>query len=282
MHILRRVAVGLFIAAIPVFLIATSVRWVINAPILYSYGFDRYDIPSRTGIERPELISAGRQIRDYFSNGEEYLVVSAVRYGLEVPSLYNSREVLHMKDVKGLVRGVYRAQEVTGVYLLAFAALGLWLGRRPFLPRLGLCATAGGALTLGLVALAGLASAVGFSQVFLLFHQISFTNDLWQLDPRTDVLLMMFPQGFFFDATMWIAGSTILGAVVLVAVSAVLLGRDRLGAAFVAARRWADRGGTLAAAEGADEVAYPGLLSVHEQVGPEEAGREPDDCRDAE
>ena len=137
MHILRRIAVGLFIAAVPVFLIATSVRWVINAPILYSYGFDRYDIPSRTGIERPELISAGRQIRDYFGNGEEYLVVSAVRYGVEVPSLYNSREVLHMKDVKGLVRGVYRAQEVTGVYLLAFAAVGLWLGRRAFLPAAG-------------------------------------------------------------------------------------------------------------------------------------------------
>ena len=239
MHILRRIAVGLFIAAIPVFLIATSVRWVINAPILYSYGFDRYDIPSRTGIERPDLISAGRQIRDYFNNGEEYLVVSAVRYGVEAPSLYNSREVLHMKDVKLLVRGVYRAQEVTGVYLLAFAAVGLWLRRRAFLPRLGLYAAAGGALTIGLVALAELASVVGFSQVFLLFHQISFTNDLWQLDPRTDVLLMMFPQGFFLDATMWIAGSTILGAVVLVAVSAILMGRERLRSAFGAARRLA-------------------------------------------
>ena len=50
-----------------------------------------------------------------------------------------------MKDVKGLVRGVYRAQEVTGVYLLAFAAVGLWLGRRAFLPRLGIYAAAGGA-----------------------------------------------------------------------------------------------------------------------------------------
>ena len=231
MHILRHIAVGLFIAAVPVFLIATSVRWVINAPILYSYGFDRYGIPDRTGIERPELISVGRQIRDYFNDGEEYLVVSAVRYGVEVPSLYNSREVLHMKDVKGLVRGVYRAQEVTGVYLLAFTAVGLWLGRRAFLPRLGLYGAAGGVLTIGLVALAGIASVVGFGYVFLLFHQISFTNDLWVLDPRTDVLLMMFPQGFFFDATMWIAGSTILGALVVMAVSAALMGKERIRAA---------------------------------------------------
>ena len=222
---------GLFIAAVPIFLIATSVRWVINAPILYSYGFDRYGIPDRTGIERSELISVGRQIRDYFNDREKYLVVSAVRYGVEVPRLYNSREVLHMKDVKGLVRGVYRAQEVTGVYLLAFTAVGLWLGRRAFLPRLGLYGAAGGALTIGLVALAGIASVIGFGYVFLLFHQISFTNDLWILDPRTDVLLMMFPQGFFFDATMWIAGSTIVGALAVMAISAALMGRGRIRAA---------------------------------------------------
>ena len=164
---------------------------------------------------------------------------------MEVPSLYNSREVLHMKDVKLLVRGVYRAQEVTGAYLLAFAAAGLWLGRRAFLPRLGLYAAAGGILTLGLVALAGLASAVGFSQVFLLFHQISFTNDLWQLDPRTDVLLMMFPQGFFLDATMWIAGSTILGAVALMAVSAVLIGQGASAIGVWGGPQAGDQGGGL-------------------------------------
>ena len=50
---------------------------------------------------------------------------------------------------------------------------------------------------------------------------------------------MMFPQGFFLDATMWIAGSTILGAVALMAVSTVLMGRERLSALSATARRWA-------------------------------------------
>ena len=40
---------------------------------------------------------------------------------------------------------------------------------------------------------------------FRYFHLISFTNDLWILDPRRDYLIMMFPQGFFFDSTMFIA-----------------------------------------------------------------------------
>ncbi len=236
MKTLRRIAVGLSIAAIPIFLIATSVRLVVNAPVLYSYGFDRYDVPGRTGIERGELLRAGRQIREYFNDGEEYLTVSVMRFGVEVPSLYSRRETLHMKDVKALVRGVYRAQEATGLYLLAFTLVGLWLGRRPFLSLLGRCGTAGGILTVSLVALAGLASVIGFDSVFLLFHQISFTNDLWLLDPRTDMLLMMFPQGFFFDATMWVAASTILGALVLV-VGSVLLMEGGPGSALMTARR---------------------------------------------
>ena len=236
---LRRIADVLFIAAVPIFLITTNVRWVINAPVLYSFGFDRYDIPERTGIERDELISAGSQIRDYFNNGEEYLTVSVVRFGTHVPSLYNSRETLHMKDVKFLVRVVYRGQEVTGAYLLAFVAVGIWFGRRQFLRQLGYYGALGGTVTVALVALAGLASVVGFDQVFLAFHEISFTNDLWRLDARTDVLLKMFPQGFFFDATMWVAGSTILEALVLVAASAALMGKERRRSAFDAARRLA-------------------------------------------
>ena len=216
-------AIALFVAAVPVFLIATNVRWVINAPVLYSYGFDRYEIPDRTGIRRSELLSAARQIRDYFSNTDEFIAVSVVRSGVHVENLYNSREVLHMKDVKGLVRGVYRIQEATGAYLAAFAVVGLAFWRRGFLPRLARYAALGGGVTLGLVALVGLASLAGFDRLFTAFHVVSFSNDLWLLDPSKDFLIAMFPEAFFFDATLWIAGSTVVEALLLVAVPLALL-----------------------------------------------------------
>ena len=212
----------LFVAAVPAFLIASNVRWVINAPILYSYGFDKYEIVDRTGIERDQLLSAGQQIRDYFNNGEEFLSVSVVQRGI-VQNLYNSREVLHMRDVKGLVKGVYLVQELTAAYLVGFAVVGLLIWRRRFLSSLGRYAALGGAVTLGLVVLVGLASLVGFDRLFLAFHVVSFSNDLWQLDPRTDYLLAMFPEGFFFDATLWITGLTVGEALLLTAVPLALL-----------------------------------------------------------
>ena len=221
-RLLRLAAAGLFVAAVPLFLIATNVRWVINAPLLYSYGFDRHGSVERTGIERGELLSAARQIRDYFNNDDEFITVSVIVGYSRVGSLFRTREVLHMRDVKGLVRGVYRVQELTAAYLAAFVVIGLIVRRRNFLPDLAKLLVIGGGVTLALVALAGLGALVGFDRLFLAFHLVSFANDLWQLDPRTDYLIAMFPQGFFFDATMWVAGSTIVEAAALVAIGIAL------------------------------------------------------------
>ena len=122
-----------------------------------------------------------------------------------------------MRDVKALVQKSYLAQIATAVYLVAFAAVGLYVARRQFLGPLARYAALGGGFTIGLVVLVGLVAMVGFDRVFLAFHLLSFSNDLWQLDPRTDYLIAMFPQAFFFDATMLIALSTIGGAVLLTA-----------------------------------------------------------------
>jgi uncharacterized membrane protein len=44
---------------------------------------------------------------------------------------------------------------------------------------------------------------------------MSFSNDLWLLDPSKDYLIMMFPQGFFFDAAVFIIATIIIEALVL-------------------------------------------------------------------
>ncbi len=214
MRYLKSAAVAAFVVAVPLFLISTNVRWVINAPVLYSYGFEKYDIPYWTGIERQELISAGRQIRDYFNNDAELLDLRVEVAGV-TRSIYNDREVAHMQDVKGLVQGVYRVQELIAAYILVFIAVGFWSAGRRFLFTLGRYAGIGGASTVALMLVVGLGSLVEFDRLFLAFHIVSFSNDLWQLDPSRDYLIAMFPEGFFFDATMLVGLSTVAEAVLM-------------------------------------------------------------------
>ena len=237
--LLRPVAIAIFIGLVPVFLITANVRLVINLPALYSYGYDRYEdeITRYMNIERDDYIDGGRQIRDYFNNDAEELDVRVVVGGI-LRSIYSEREVLHMSDVKDLVRGVYRLGELSALYLFAFAVAGMFFEPwRRSLRRTAWHMAMGGAVTLGLVVLVGLGALAGFERLFLAFHEVSFSNDLWQLNPRTDYLIAMFPEGFFFDAT-------ILIAVLVIVQSTVLVAPRWVGAAW---RRWRDAGSTTTA-----------------------------------
>ena len=215
---IRRVLAVLAVVSVPLFLIAASVTWAINDPGLYRRGFEKYSISVYSGITEEDLIRVGAELRRYFNSPDEPLRVVVPIYGME-RELYSQREVHHMRDVKGLVRGVYWVAATTLVFLLVIKGGGYYLWRWSFARQMARLGLYGGLLTLALVLAVGLFALVGFDSLFLLFHRISFTNDLWQLDPRTDYLLIMFPQGFWFDATMRIALTTIAGAAFLVAVS---------------------------------------------------------------
>ncbi|MBQ43997.1 MAG: TIGR01906 family membrane protein [Gemmatimonadetes bacterium] len=204
----------LFVFAVPLFLVTASVAWAFNDPGVYNRGFQKYRISLTSGITEEDLRQVGGEIRHYFNSTDEPLLVNTQVYG-EERELFNQREVQHMRDVKRLVWWVYAAAIVSGIYLLAATAWGVAVYRRGFLDVLAQRVIRGVALMVVLVVVVGAFAMTGFDALFLRFHRVAFTNDLWQLDPRTDYLLIIFPQGFWFDATMRVAALTVAGAVAL-------------------------------------------------------------------
>lgn len=204
-----RLLVAAFAAALPVLLIAGSVRVISTTATLYDYGWWRYDISGRTGLPADQLDRVSLQFRDYFTNDAELLDLEVVAGG-RTETLLTEREVRHMRDVKVLIRNVFLAEwiaaaVVIGSILLGFAWLKSWFWRAL---RAGTRYSAYG--TLAAVAVIAVAAIVDFDGAFTLFHRISFRNDLWQLNPYEDYLLLLFPESFFFDATMAIAIMTTL------------------------------------------------------------------------
>ena len=229
-HRLRWVPAALFIIAVPVFLVTGSLTWAFNNIGLYERGFEKYRITLASGISREDLRQVALDLRSYFNSGEEPLSVRARIFGLE-QELFNEKEVHHMRDVKRLLWGVYVVFGLSAACLAALIATGLVRKRRVYLLPLARMSIWGGGLTVGLLVLFGIVASVGFDALFLLFHQISFANDFWQLDPRTDYLVLLFPQGFWFDATMWVAIRAMTGALILAAA----------GGGYLAWRRWGER-----------------------------------------
>ena len=224
---LRWLPAALFIIAVPVFLVTGSITWAFNNIGLYEGGFEKYRIARASGISTEDLRQVALDLRAYFNSGDEPLAVRTRIYGSQ-RDLFKEKEVAHMHDVKRLLWGVYGAVLVSAVCMVAVAATGFARQRRAFLPTMARRTLWGGGLTVGLLVAFGLVATVGFDALFLLFHRVSFANDFWQLDPRTDYLVLLFPQSFWFDATMWAALRALAGGALLAAA----------GAGYLAWRRW--------------------------------------------
>ncbi len=221
---LWRVAGALAIFALPVFLLTFNVRLVATTAPLYTYGFSTYDIPSITSISMEELEAAAAQTRAYFQNNDDELRVVVKRFGKPF-DLYNEREVAHMRDVKELFQRVHVIEDWSGGYLLALLGIGLWLRRGAYVVVWLRAMFEGALFTGGLVLLAGVGALIAFRQLFLLFHLLSFSNDLWQLNPARDFLIMMYPAAFFRDAVLAVGALALLEAALVSGLAALIIGR---------------------------------------------------------
>jgi len=114
------------------------------------------------------------------------------------PAVLNEREQQHMLDVRKLV---LLAQQVSKVLMTIAAGLAVviaWTGAQEKRRGMPLGTLAGVAIIAAFVGLtAVMINARGFEALFIRFHEMFFTNDLWLLNPQTDILIRMMPQLLF-------------------------------------------------------------------------------------
>jgi len=214
MRILGIIAKWVFMLCLPLLLFTASLGWAINSLWLYSYGFEKYGISQATGLEDSELEKAAAGLVSYFNSDEEYISLTVIKDG-EPFELFNYREIIHLKDVKGLIWLDYRVLLGTLAYVLAYAGVCLFWRKPAYWRHLARGVVGGSCITLGLMLALGLGSLFGFNQIFWQFHVISFTsNDFWLLDPTKDYLKMLFADGYFYDVvlfcTLGVAGAAVI------------------------------------------------------------------------
>jgi len=195
----------LFMLCLPILLVSATIGWAVNSPWLYKYGFQKYDVSQTTDLAEAELETAAAGLISYFNSDDEDITLTVVKNG-EPFELFNEQEIAHLRDVKDLIGLDYRVLVVTLIYALGYTGVSL-LWRRNW-RRLARGVVGGSGITLALMLALGLGILLGFDQLFWQFHVISFANELWQLDPAKDYLIMLFPRGFWYDAAMFCAGAT--------------------------------------------------------------------------
>ena len=200
-----------YIILLPIFFISVNVIYITNSDWLYSYGWNRNQIENSTGLSIDQLNSGSDQIKSYFNNVEEYLNLIIIEDGIKY-SLYNEKEILHMKDVKHLIKLTQNTIIFSGLFILAYYLVTIFTAKslRKSIEQIRRSSKISAYSTVGFLAFAGLLASINFTWLFRQFHFISFSNDLWQLNPNTDYLIAMFPQRFFLETTIFIGVLTII------------------------------------------------------------------------
>ncbi|GFP18763.1 hypothetical protein HKBW3S03_00268 [Candidatus Hakubella thermalkaliphila] len=212
-YVMRTLQAGLgiiFVLCLPILLLTSGIRVAVNEIRLYEYGFDKYEISLLRPVDRAELAEIARELIVYF-NSEDELIGDRLRQVFPT-----RREIIHLWEVKRLIQLSYRVQEIALVYTFAYLALGFACLRKAFLPKLAKAVLGGSVTTIVLPLILGGLALFAFNWFWWKFHVISFPgSDYWILDPEKHNLLRMFPQGFWFDATMLVTGGVAVAALMM-------------------------------------------------------------------
>lgn len=188
-------------------------------PGYYEQEYTKYAVTEDVHMTMDDLLDVTHEMMSYLRGDREDLHVMTVVDG-QPREFFNAREIAHMEDVRGLFIGGLHLR--TGCLILAALAVILLAVTkaklRSFLPSV---LWKGSVLFFLAAAVIGGIIASDFSRCFIVFHHIFFDNDLWILDPSTDLLINIVPEPFFADTALYIG--LIFGGISLIFIAACLI-----------------------------------------------------------
>ncbi|MGI5901508.1 MAG: TIGR01906 family membrane protein [Desulfitobacteriia bacterium] len=187
---------GGFLLLIVIFL--TSVNHSVFRLDFYRTEYIKMQSSAKVGISEQELMSSTEKLLAYIKGDLEDLRFKAVVKGTERQFL-SEREIAHMVDVRDLYRQAMMVRNGGIALLIILFITTLWLAGKKFWRFWARGYLGAFVLCLGLAAILFWGMKSDFTTFWTNFHLLFFTNDLWRLDPATDVLIQMFPEQFFYN-----------------------------------------------------------------------------------
>ena len=187
----------------------------------YEKAYEKYEVLDELEMDMPHVMEVTKEMMAYLRGNRDDLVVHTVVDG-EEREFFNDREKAHMVDVQKLFLGGLWLRR--GILLLIVLTIIILLKTKAdwkkLLPQSFLIATAS---FITITAGAGALFLSDFNRYFTLFHEIFFDNDLWLLDPNTDLLIRMLPEGFFLDMVVRIGMIFLVLMLILLIISIAML-----------------------------------------------------------
>ena len=176
--------------------------------------YQKYRVTESVNIEEKELLLVTKEMMSYLRGTRDDLHIKAVIDGKE-QEFFNEKEIAHMEDVQVLFIGGQWLRVISGILFVIASAFLIFQNKKEFLLKV----LRNGMISfIVVVAMLSAIISTNFTKYFVIFHKIFFSNNLWILNPDTDRLINIVPEGFFIDTSIRIA---ILFFVMILGVSVI-------------------------------------------------------------
>ena len=211
-----RIAAVLLALLVPFLLVLLSIRLVMT-PLFLQIEYQRDGFPSDPyGLTTAQRLEYAPYALDYLIQNQPTRVLSELTFP-QGGTLFNAREIGHMRDVQKVTQWAFAAAWIGGAVALI---CGIWLARR----NRGLLVRAlqsGALLAIGLIAAVAISAALAWDTFFTAFHSLFFAGGSWVF-AYSDTLIRLFPEQFWFDAAITVGVLTGLGALAILLLARVI------------------------------------------------------------
>jgi integral membrane protein (TIGR01906 family) len=205
---------GIYISITMPFLLALMSIRVVMTPLFLGFEYNRADFPEDFyGFSRADRLNYAPYALEYLLNGDDIDFLGDLRFP-DGTSMYNARELHHMRDVKVVTQYTYLGLVIGGIAAI-IAAVYLYRADRSALRR---ALFSGAVFTLGIIATIIVIAIINWDFFFTGFHNLFFSSGTWRFE-YSDTLIRLFPEQFWFDAALTIGCLTVLGSVVLLVIA---------------------------------------------------------------
>ena len=216
---------GLIIVNICLFfvLLFSAVQMISTWDAYYRWHFNAHNIEATTKMNEDNFMDVTNKMMDYLMGKRDSLEMEAEING-NIENVFGEREKAHMVDVKNLFVGGKRIRNISVIVVFLFITISFFLKPKLFLAWIQ-------SLKLFFVSaflIIGILSGLfyfNFSKYFVVFHKVFFHNDLWVLDPTTDVLINMVPEIFFFQTTMLIGALFVIMVLIIMFIRKIVMNK---------------------------------------------------------
>lgn len=201
---LSRISGLVITVLLPIVLMLTILQVYTFNKDFYLREFIKYDIPQVTKIGMEDLEDITQKMINYLRGKDENLDMVATIDG-KPREVFGQREKDHMVDVKKLFIGG-RLLRDRGFFLMAISLILLIRVSSNRVKDIYRSTLYAGILSMTMMIILFILMQIDFYKYFTYFHEIFFNNDLWILNPETEVLIQMLPLEFFIDISTRVIG----------------------------------------------------------------------------